>query len=163
MRLATKRSSSGLTALSLLATMYQLGLVFQATPGALLLNSSVDGGAAVAQTICCSASVRSPQKSAVASCGHPDAPVGDLDVAEQGRLGKLGYQARRGLVGIRSDCRDVDQADDAVIDARAGDDRASVGVADEDGRAADLIQVVPGRLDVGSTLESSAYCAEITS
>src|SRR3984885_9768183 len=67
MRLAQERSSSGLTAMSWLATMYQLGLVFQATPGALLENNSVDGGAAVAQTICCSSSVRSPQKSAVAS------------------------------------------------------------------------------------------------
>src|SRR5579871_2275167 len=78
MRLATNRSSSGLTALSLLATMYQLGLVFQAAPGALLSSSSVDGGAAVAQTICCSASVRSPQKSAVASRGIQTRPSATL-------------------------------------------------------------------------------------
>src|ERR1700749_773223 len=89
MRLATNRSSSGLTALSWLATMYQLGLVFQATPGALVLNSSADGGAAVAQTICCSASVRSPQKSAVASLGiqmRPSATLAWRNRAVSGNL-----------------------------------------------------------------------------
>src|ERR1700744_4935675 len=89
MRLATKRSNSGLTALSLLATMYQLGLVCQATPSALVLNSSVDGGAAVAQTICCSASVRSPQKSAVASAGIQTRPLATLAWRNRGGAGNL--------------------------------------------------------------------------
>src|SRR5580658_3514548 len=89
MRLATKRSSSGLTAWSLLATMYQLGLVFQATPGALVLNSSVDGGVAVAQTISCSASLRSPQKSAVASWGIQTRPLATLTLPNKAVSGNL--------------------------------------------------------------------------
>src|ERR1700683_5308540 len=89
MRLATKRSSSGLTALSLLATMYQLGLVFQATPGAWLVNSSVDGGGGVAQTICCSASDRSPQKSAVASWGIQTRPLATVTLPKRAVAGNL--------------------------------------------------------------------------
>src|SRR6202035_4366157 len=64
MRLAAARSRSGWTAWSFLPTMYQLGLVRHATPGTLLLNSSTDGGQAVAQTTFCSSSGRSPQKQA---------------------------------------------------------------------------------------------------
>src|SRR5271154_736571 len=60
--LAAARSSSGWTAWSLLATMYQDGLVLQATPGALRANKVAAGGLAVAQTIFCSSSGRSPQK-----------------------------------------------------------------------------------------------------
>src|SRR5260370_40244541 len=63
-RLAEARCRSGWTAWSFLPTMYQLGLVRHATPGALLLNSSTDGGQAVAQTTFCSSSGRSPQKQA---------------------------------------------------------------------------------------------------
>src|SRR6266851_2437002 len=61
-RLAANRSSSGLTDWSLLATMYQDGLVLQATPGALWANKVAAGGLAVAQTTFCSSSGRSPQK-----------------------------------------------------------------------------------------------------
>src|SRR3984885_9439105 len=61
-RLAAARSSSGWTDWSWLATMYQDGLVLQATPGALWENKVAAGGLAVAQTIFCSSSGRSPQK-----------------------------------------------------------------------------------------------------
>src|SRR5258706_12654765 len=61
-RLAAARSSSGWTDWSLLATMYQDGLVLQATPGALRANKVAAGGLAVAQTTFCSSSGRSPQK-----------------------------------------------------------------------------------------------------
>src|ERR1700755_3726474 len=69
--------------------MYQLGLVFQATPGALVLNSSVDGGVAVAQMICCSASVKSPQKSAVASWGIQMRPLATLTLPNRAVAGNL--------------------------------------------------------------------------
>src|SRR5579863_4863313 len=62
MRLATKRSSSGWTVRSFLATMYQLGLVFHAVPAAFWVNRSGTGTAWVAQTIFCSVAGRSPAK-----------------------------------------------------------------------------------------------------
>ena len=65
MRFAAKRSSSGWTVWSFLATMYQLGFDFHAVPGALRLNRSGAGVAWVAQTSFCSCSGRSPAKYAV--------------------------------------------------------------------------------------------------
>jgi hypothetical protein len=66
MRSAQNRSRSGFTLRSWLATMNQLGLVFQATPGTCWSNRSAAGGVAVASTRFCSASGRSPAKSAMA-------------------------------------------------------------------------------------------------
>src|SRR5262247_4786150 len=67
MRFATKRCSSGCTVRSLVATIYQLGLDFQATPAAFLLNSSAAGAKCVAQTTLCSCSGKSPAKEATPS------------------------------------------------------------------------------------------------
>ena len=68
---------------------------------------------------------------------QPDASVGDLDVGEDVRDRELVLLALRGLVGVRGQRGDVDQPGDAVVGARRRDDRSAVGVADEDGRAAD--------------------------
>ena len=77
-------------------------------------------------------------------------PLTTVDAyAENILLPKIAQINGVGLVGIGGDCRDVDQAGDAVVGARGRDDGAAVGVADEDGRAGDLTQVVPGRCDVG--------------
>ena len=54
--------------------------------------------------------------------------------------GELVLLALRGLGLVRGEGRDVDQSGHAVIGARGGDDAAAVGVADENGRAADPSQ-----------------------
>ncbi len=71
MRLATNRSSSGLTVWSSDATTYQDGLVFQAAPGYGLANTSAAGAMAVAHTNFCSSAERSPQKYWVPVSGLP--------------------------------------------------------------------------------------------
>jgi hypothetical protein len=53
--------------------------------------------------------------------------------------------ALRGLGLIGPQCRDVDQSGDAVIGAGGGDDRSSVGVADQDDRVVDLPEVAHRR------------------
>ena len=68
---------------------------------------------------------------------HPDAPVRDFDVLEHVCDRKLLLLALRCLACIVRKRRDVDEPDDAVIRTRCRDDAATVGVADEDGRAAD--------------------------
>ncbi len=60
MRFETKRSSSGCTVRSCVATMYQLGFDFYAVPSTFWLNKSASGAKCVAHTIFCSASGRSP-------------------------------------------------------------------------------------------------------
>src|SRR5258706_14895647 len=65
MRLATKRSSSGCTVRSFLATMYQLGFDLQAVPSTFWVNRSATGTMWVAQTSFCSFSGKSPAKAAV--------------------------------------------------------------------------------------------------
>ena len=45
--------------------------------------------------------------------------------------------ALRRLVGIRRERADIDQPDNAIVGSRGCDDRSAVGVANEDGRAAD--------------------------
>ena len=67
MRFATKRSSSGCTVRSLVATMYQLGFDLQAVPPTFWLNRSAAGAAWVAYTSFCSSSGRSPAKHATPS------------------------------------------------------------------------------------------------
>src|SRR6202050_1591727 len=68
---------------------------------------------------------------------HPDAPVRDLDVVENVRDGELVLLALGGLRFVRGKRGQVDQAGDAVIGARSGDQGAAVGVADEQDGAAD--------------------------
>src|SRR5215467_9566839 len=67
MRLAKNRSKSGCTVRSFLATMYQLGFVFQAVPPAFASNKSGAGTHCVAQTSFFSCSERSPAKESMPS------------------------------------------------------------------------------------------------
>jgi len=50
---------------------------------------------------------------------------------------ELGLLALRGLVGIRRQGRDIDEPGHARISPRVRDERATIGVPDEDRRAAD--------------------------
>src|SRR5208283_248755 len=75
--------------------------------------------------------------------------VGNLDLLEGVRDGELVLLALRGLGLVRGERGDVDQPGHAVIGARGRDDGSAVGVADEDGRAADPAQGAPCRGDVG--------------
>src|SRR6476659_1677112 len=97
MRFAAERSSSGWTVRSSLATMYQLGFDFQATPSTFCKNRSGTGAAWVAHTTCCSVSGRSPAKTPDAAWLEPDPPVGHLDVREDVRDRELLLLALRGF------------------------------------------------------------------
>src|ERR1700683_2963845 len=90
--------------------MYQLGLVRHATPGALRLNSSTDGGQAVAQTTFCSSSGKSPQKQAAPSGSIQIRPLGDPQRLTVGlaACGRNDYRHGRGV---------MDPLDPAVIPA----------------------------------------------
>ncbi len=139
MRLATKRSCSGSMALSLLATMYQLGLVLPGDAGLAVVVVTARWTAEWRWPRRSAARPRSgpPQKSAVASWGiQIGAPLATLTLRNRRpSRGTCLIKLWVVLVGVASDCRDVDQADDAVVGARGRDHGAAVGVADEDGRA----------------------------
>ena len=137
MRFATKRSSSGWTVWSLLATMYQLGLDFHAVPGALRLNRSGAGVTWVAQTSFCSCSGRSPAKYAVPDGSSQMRPSATSMWEKTSVTGNLFLLALRRLGLVRGERGDVDEPGDAVVGSRGGDDASAVGVADEDGGAAD--------------------------
>src|SRR5258708_26800596 len=66
---------------------------------------------------------------------HPDASVGNFDVAEDW-CGVLVELALHGFTSIGGDRGDVNQPDNAIIGSSSGDDRTAIRVADEDGRAA---------------------------
>ena len=68
---------------------------------------------------------------------HPDAPVSDFDVLKNVGGGELLLLALRRFVGVRGERGDVDKPDDPVIGSCSRDDSSTVGVADEDGWAAD--------------------------
>jgi len=68
---------------------------------------------------------------------HPDAPVCDFDIVENVGDGELLLLALRSFVGVGGKRGDVDEPSDAVIGSCGRDDTSTVGVADEDGWAAD--------------------------
>ena len=67
---------------------------------------------------------------------EPDAPFRNLDVAEHGSRWKLVELALRGLVGIRRERRDIDQPGNAGIGPGVRNERAAIGVPDENRRTA---------------------------
>ena len=110
----------GWTAWSLLATMYQLGLVLHATPGALWANRSLPGGLGRPDDFL----LFLGQVAAEAPGGrrvHPHAPVGDYGWVKAGD-GELVLLALGCLGLVRAEGGDVDEPGDAVIGARGGDD-----------------------------------------
>ena len=137
MRFATKRSRSGWTVRSFLATMYQLGFALQAVPSILWLNKSASGTPWVAQTSFLLLLGKVPREAPDAIRFQPDAPVCDFDVGEHVCGRKLVLLALRGLVGVRGECGDVDQPGNSVIGSRGCYHSSAVRVADEDGGASD--------------------------
>ena len=124
MRLAAARSSSGWTVWSLLATMYQLGLVRHATPGALW--SEQVGGREVGcpdHFLLFLGQVAGEARGAREASG---ASAGDLDVGEDVRDRKLVLLALRCLGLVRREGGDVDQPSHAVVGARRRDDASAV-------------------------------------
>src|SRR6266568_2054872 len=79
---------------------------------------------------------------------HPDTSVRNFDVREDFRLGELVLLALRRFVVVGGEGGDVDQAGDAVVGSRRGDDGSAVGVADEDRRARDAPQRAPYGSDI---------------
>lgn len=70
---------------------------------------------------------------------HPGTPVGDLHARENVR--RIFVELiLDGLAGIRSDRRDVDQADDPLVDTRGRDGGAAIRVPHEEDGAADAIE-----------------------
>src|ERR1700681_3167571 len=68
---------------------------------------------------------------------HPDAPVRDLNVFEDVGNGELLLLALRSFVGVGGKRSDIDEPGDAVIGSCGRDDTSTVGVADQNGWAAD--------------------------
>src|SRR5262249_4710441 len=147
MRFATKRSSSGWTVRSSVATMYQLGFERHAAPPTFWSNRSATGAAWVAHTTFCSASGRSPAKDLMPSC-FSQTSIGDFDAGKYLRIGKLLQQALRcfGLVGCEG--RDVNQGDDSAIRPGVGDQGAAIRVADKDHGSTDSPEAASDALHV---------------
>src|SRR5215469_18199416 len=68
---------------------------------------------------------------------EPHAPVRHFDVRKHRGRWELVKLALRGLVGIRREGRDIDEPGHTWIGAGMRDERPTIGVADEDRRAAD--------------------------
>jgi hypothetical protein len=75
---------------------------------------------------------------------QPHATIGDFDVAEDVCARKFILLALRRLVGIRRECADVDQADNALVGSCGRDDSSAVGMTNENGRAADTVRALCG-------------------
>ena len=131
-RLAAVRSRSGCTAWSLLATMYQLGLVRHPMPSHFPLNRSTAGGVAVAHTSAFSSSDRSPAKNSMPCRLQPDSTVRDLDRAERIRRGELLLFPLHRLVLVGPEGRDVDKTADTVVNSRTGNHGAPIGMTYQD-------------------------------
>src|SRR5262245_10537000 len=131
MRLKTQRCRSEWTVWSQVASKYQLSSLRQATWSAMSF---------------CSGEVRRPHQPLLvfrqvareefgAGGEHQGQVVGDLHATED--VGRVPVElVLHGLARVGRDRRDVDEADDAIVHARAGDGRAAVGVADQQDRAA---------------------------
>src|SRR5215813_7592834 len=137
MRFATKRCSSGWTVRSLVATMYQLGLDFQATPAAFLVNSSAAGAKLVAQTTFCSCSGKSPAKQATPSGFIQTRPSATSMCENTPLTGNLSNRLCDVSLSSGGKCSDVNQSSDSLIRARCCDDRPAVRVPHQNRRAAD--------------------------
>src|SRR5262249_23569640 len=80
---------------------------------------------------------------------EPDAPFRRIEVAEHGGRRKLGKQALRGFVGIRSEGRDIDERGYPRIDPGMRDHCSSIGMTNEDHRAWDPSKACRHGGDVG--------------
>src|SRR5438093_271390 len=112
MRCATKRSSSGCTVRSSMATMYQLGFVFHATPDAFRLNRSAAGATWVAQTRRFSSADRPPAKHSTPSGVIQSRPSASSTYGEDVGDRELLLLALRRLLGVRRKRCDVNQSGD---------------------------------------------------
>ena len=92
---------------------------------------------------------------------HPDASVGNFDVAEDW-CGVLVELALHGFISIESDRGDVNQPDNAIIGSSSGDDGTAIRVAE---RMAGLLTRPSVRLAAATsaTCESRHNWAAITS
>jgi len=68
---------------------------------------------------------------------QPDTPIHDFYVGEDVCPWKVRLLCLRCLIGVWSECSNVDQPRNTVVGSGAGDDASTVGVADQDNRAAD--------------------------
>ena len=103
MRFARNRSRSGCTVRSSVATMYQLGFVSQATPGAFRLNKSAAGGTGSPARLP-SPLARDRRRALHALGTQPEPPIGGLDESEDVSGRELLQPALRGLIFIRCEC-----------------------------------------------------------
>ena len=93
----------------------------------------------MAHTSFCSSSGEVASEELGAVREHPGPTVRDLNADEDVRR-ILVELVLHGLAGIRGDRGDVDEANDALVDARGGDGGAAIGMADEEDGAADTIE-----------------------
>jgi hypothetical protein len=68
---------------------------------------------------------------------QPDTSVYDVYLGEDVGLWEVGELRLGRLIGVRSECSDVDQAGNALVGSGAGDDGSAVGVANENNGAVD--------------------------
>src|SRR6266446_4480118 len=68
---------------------------------------------------------------------QPDTSIHDFDVGEDVGLRELGLLGLRRFIGVRSECADINQPDNASVGSGAGNDASAVGGADEDNGTAD--------------------------